>query len=53
MREFRNYVLLADSGYTIKHYIITPMLNAATEVEQLFNESQIRIRNPIERSYSV
>lgn len=29
------------------------MLNPITNVENTFNESQIRTRNPIERSYGV
>lgn len=45
--------LVADSGYAIKQYIITPLLNPETRAEHLFNESQIRTRNPIERAFGV
>jgi len=33
--------------------MITPLLNPSTPAEQLFNESQIRTRNPIERCFGV
>lgn len=45
--------MLGDSGYALKKYLITPILNPRTEAEQLFNESQIRSRNPIERLFGV
>lgn len=51
--EFKDSVLVGDSGYAVQHYVITPMLNPVTAAETLFNESQIRTRNPIERSYGV
>lgn len=46
-------LLVGDSGYAIKKYLITPLRNPTTPAEQLFNESQIRTRNPIERCYGV
>lgn len=52
-QEFGDGVIVADSGYAIERHIITPMLTVVTNVENLFNESQIRTRNPIERSYGV
>nr|CAH7747071.1 unnamed protein product [Callosobruchus chinensis] len=51
--EFENAVLLGDSGYALKKYLITPIPNPTTEVEQVFNEAQIRSRNPIERLFGV
>ncbi|XP_031353425.1 putative nuclease HARBI1 isoform X2 [Photinus pyralis] len=51
--EFGNSIILGDSGYAIKQYLITPLLNPHTEGEQLFNEAQIRSRNPIERLFGV
>lgn len=47
--EFENAVLEADSGYCMRRYVITPMSNPITQAENLFNESQIRTRNPVER----
>lgn len=49
--EFHDYVLVGDSGYGIKQYMITPLGNPQIRAEQLFNESQIRTRNCIERKF--
>ncbi|CAH1981915.1 unnamed protein product [Acanthoscelides obtectus] len=51
--RFGNSVMLGDSGYALKKYLITPIVNPTTEVEQVFNESQIRSRNPVERLFGV
>lgn len=51
--EFGDSVLIGDSGYAIQKYLITPLLNTETETEHLFNESIIRTRNVVERSYGV
>lgn len=48
--EFGDGVIVTDSGYAIEGRIIIPMLNPVTEAENVFNESQICIRNPIEQS---
>lgn len=50
---FGNNLLIGDSGYAIKSYMITPLLNPQTPAEHLFNESQIRTRNSIERLFGV
>ncbi|KAJ8913125.1 hypothetical protein NQ315_006043 [Exocentrus adspersus] len=50
---YRDEVLVGDSGYGIRSYLITPLTNPNTPAEQLFNESQIRTRNPIERVFGV
>ncbi|KAK5650081.1 hypothetical protein RI129_001823 [Pyrocoelia pectoralis] len=53
-REFgEDSILLGDSGYAVKKYLITPLQNPQTRAEHLFNESQIRTRNPIERCFGV
>lgn len=51
--EFGNGILLGDSGYGLKKYVITPIPNPLGPAEQLFNESQIRTRNPVERLFGV
>lgn len=38
-------LLVGNSGYV---YLITPLGNPVTPMEQIFNESQIRTRNPVE-----
>lgn len=50
---FGNKLLLGDGGYGITKYLITPLLQPSNAVERLFNESQIRSRNPIERCFGV
>ncbi|XP_037810619.1 putative nuclease HARBI1 [Lucilia sericata] len=51
--EFQDYYLLGDSGYGIKPYLMTPLSNPVTHAEILYNESQIRTRNTIERCFGV
>lgn len=50
---FRGYFILADSGYKNTPYLATPYLTVDSAVKNLFNESQIRTRNVVERSYGV
>ncbi|KAJ8964932.1 hypothetical protein NQ314_004517 [Rhamnusium bicolor] len=47
--EIGNNVLVGDRGYANRSYLITPLANPSIVVEHLFNESQIKTRNPIER----
>lgn len=53
MGEFNGSLLVGDSGYPIKKYLITPLQHINNETENLFNESQIRTRNIVERSYGI
>nr|XP_022908870.1 putative nuclease HARBI1 [Onthophagus taurus] len=51
--EFGNALLVGDSGYRNTKYLVTPLLNTRNRVEELYNESLIRTRNPVERQYGV
>lgn len=51
--HYGDYLLVGDSGYAIKRYLITPLANTRTAAENLFNESLIRTRNPIERTFGI
>lgn len=37
--EFKNSLIVADSGYANSRYIVTPLLNVNNPVEELYNES--------------
>lgn len=45
--------MLGDSRYAVSSYLITPLLEPITAAENIFNESQIRTRNVIERSFGI
>ncbi|KAF5308421.1 hypothetical protein FQR65_LT18156 [Abscondita terminalis] len=51
--EFPNSLLLGDSGYALKNYLLTPLPDPQTRAEQLYNEAHIRTRNSIERLFGV
>lgn len=51
--SYGDAVLVADGGYASTPYMMTPLENPRTAAEQLYNESQIRTRNPVERSYGI
>lgn len=51
--QFRDGLLLGDSGYELKQYLLTPFLNPSSPAENLYNESHIRTRNTIERCFGV
>jgi len=46
-------LLLGDSDYACCNFLLIPLLETDTEAKQLYNESQIRTRNVIERSFGV
>ncbi|XP_049699813.2 putative nuclease HARBI1 [Helicoverpa armigera] len=51
--EFGNGIILGDSGYELTNYLLTPFQNPDTPTKTLYNESQIRTRNVIERCFGV
>ncbi|XP_054091976.1 putative nuclease HARBI1 [Zeugodacus cucurbitae] len=51
--KFGNSIVVADSGYPCNRWIMTPLLKVQTPEEALYNESQIRTRNCVERQYGV
>lgn len=50
---YGNAVLVGDNGYACRNYLIPPLDVVNTPEEQLFQESQVRTRNPIERCFGV
>lgn len=48
-----NSLIVADSGYANSHHIVTPFLNPQNNAEELYNESIIRTRNPVEGAYGI
>ena len=46
-------IILGDSEYDLKNYLLTPIADPQTQPERLYNEAQIRTRNSIERLFGV
>jgi hypothetical protein len=44
-------LLVGDSGYAVRKYMMTPLNNPVTPAEILYNESHRRTRNIIERTF--
>jgi len=51
--EMGDSLLIGDSGYAIRPFLLTKFTSATTQDEQLYNESLIRTRNCIEQSFGV
>ncbi|XP_047523577.1 putative nuclease HARBI1 [Pieris napi] len=51
--EFGNLLIVGDKGYENTSYLLTPLQNPTTPAAHLYNESQIRSRNVVERTYGV
>lgn len=52
-KEFGNSVLLADGGYKLQTYMMTPFRNPANADQMRYNRVQILVRNTVERKYGV
>lgn len=52
--DFRDFILVGDSGYKNTAYLATPYLDTGGDpVRELYNQSQIRTRTCVERSYGI
>jgi len=51
--DMRNSIIVGDSGYALKSYLMTPFLNPNGEGQNIYNKAQIRTRNAVERNYGV
>lgn len=51
--NYEDCFVVADSGYAVENYVMTPLLNPVTRAEQLYNAAHIATRNVVERSYGV
>ncbi|KOB68249.1 Uncharacterized protein OBRU01_18488 [Operophtera brumata] len=51
--HYGNSVLVGDADYACNSYMMTPLEYCNTAAENLYNESQIRTRNCIERLFGV
>ncbi|XP_036328401.1 putative nuclease HARBI1 [Rhagoletis pomonella] len=50
---YGDFCLLGDSGYAQTTFMMTPLGNVSSSAQSLYNESQIRSRNTIERTFGV
>lgn len=49
----RNCIILGDSGYPLKSWLMVPFLNPTTEPERQFNRAQRSTRNTVERCIGI
>ncbi|KAJ8915344.1 hypothetical protein NQ315_008231 [Exocentrus adspersus] len=51
--DMNSFVLLGDSGYPLRSYLLTPLENTNNPAQNLYNEAQIRTRNVVERTFGI
>ncbi|XP_028159038.1 putative nuclease HARBI1 [Ostrinia furnacalis] len=51
--HYGSALLVGDAGYACNNYMMTPLDQCNTGAENLYNESQIRTRNCVERLFGV
>lgn len=51
--QYGNALLVGDAGYACNNYMMTPLQQCNNAAENLYNESQIRTRNCVERLFGV
>lgn len=51
--DYRNFIIIGDSGYRNTRYLATPYIVAPSDLHNVYNESHIRTRNVIERTFGV
>ncbi|KAE8739090.1 hypothetical protein FOCC_FOCC015413 [Frankliniella occidentalis] len=51
--HYGDVYLVGDGGYSCRKYMMTPLSEVTTPAENLYNESQIRTRNPVERLFGI
>lgn len=49
--HYEDAVLVVDSGYAVRSYLMPPLDRPHLPEEHLYNEAQIRTRNPVERLF--
>lgn len=49
--KYGSSVLIGDSGYANRPYLVTPLLDITTPAEDAYNQSVLTTRNTVERKY--
>lgn len=50
---YGDYLLIGDSGYAQTTFMMTPLARIDSQSQSLYNESQIRTRNVVERTFGI